>query len=93
MRDPERTVDMVPALADNSLLRRGVGSDAGCVSICDGSELNLYDGQSVKITVSKESVLKGSICPNTKLWRIHLQTHVTKLTTQKLLLNELTGVE
>ena len=74
---------MVPALADNSLLSRGVGSDAGCVSICDGSELNLYDGRSVKITVSRKAVLKGWRCPETKMWRIPLQSKITNLATQK----------
>ena len=92
MREPECTVDMVPALADNSLLSGGKLADAGCVSICDRSEVNLYDGQSVKINVSEEAVLKGSICTNIKLWRIPLQTHVTNLTTQTLLLNVPTGV-
>ena len=58
-REPGRTVDMVPALADNSLLSGGKFSDAGYMSICDRSEVNFYDRQSVKITVSEEAVLKG----------------------------------
>ena len=52
VRKPTNTVDVVPALADNSLLSGGKFSDAGYVSVCDGSKVNLYDGQSVKITVS-----------------------------------------
>ena len=50
---------MVPALAENFILSGGKFSDAGYVSICDGSEGNFYDGQSVKINVSEEAVLKG----------------------------------
>ena len=84
---------MVPAISDNSLLRRVKFADAGYVSICDGNEVNLYDEQSVKITVSEEAVLKGWTCPHTKLWRITLQTHITNLTTQALLLNGPTGVD
>ena len=93
MRKPAHTVDMFPGLADNSLLSGGKFADAGCVSICDRSKVNLYGGQPVKITVSKGKVLKGWRFPNTKLWRIPLQIHVTNLTTQTLLLNGPMGVE
>ena len=93
VREPARTVDMVPALADNSLLSGGKFANAGYVSICDGSEVSFYDRKSFKITVSEETVLKGRICPSTKLWRIPLQTHVTNITTQTLLLNGTTGLE
>ena len=86
-------VDMVPTLAENSLLRGGTCSDAGYVYICDGSKVNLYDGRSVKITASKEAVLKGWIFPTTKLWRIPLQSEITNLTTQTLFLNGPTGVD
>ena len=93
VHDLTRTVVMVPALADNSLLSGGKFSDAGYASICDRSEVNLYDKQSVNITVSEEAVLKGWRCPNTKIWRIPLQTHIINLTTQTLLLNGPTGVD
>ena len=85
--------DMVPALAEKFLLIGGKFVDAGYVSIFDGSEVNLYDGQSNKINVSEEAVLKGWRYPNTKLWHTPIQNHVTNLTTQTLLLNEPTGVE
>ena len=93
MRKPAHTVDMVPALADNSLISGGKFADAGYVSICDGSKVNLYDRHSVKITVSEEAVPKGCRCPNTKVWLIPLQTHITNLTTQTFLLNGNTSVE
>ena len=63
VREPSRTVYMVPALADNSLLSGEKFADAGYMSILDGNEVNLYDGKSVKITVSEEAVLKGWRCP------------------------------
>ena len=59
MREPAPTVDMVPTLVDNSILSGGKFADSGYVSICDRSKVNLYDGQSVKVTVYKEAVLKG----------------------------------
>ena len=87
------TVDMVPVLVDNSLLSGGKFADAGYRSICDRSKVKFYFGQSVKIPVPEEAVVKGWRCPNTKLWRIPLQTHRTNLTTQTILLNGPTGVE
>ena len=93
VHDPACIVNMVPALADNSLLSGGKFSDAGYMFICDGNKVNLYDKQSVKITVSEEAVLNGWRCPHTKLWRVPLQTHITNLTTQTLFLNGPTGVD
>ena len=55
--------------------------------ICDGSEINIYDGHSVKITVSEEAVLKVRRFPNTKLWHIPLQSEVTNVTTKTIILN------
>ena len=54
MRESERTVDMVPALAYSSLLSGGKFYDAGYVSICDGSWVNFYGRKSVNIAVSEK---------------------------------------
>ena len=78
---------MISALGENFLLSGGKFSDAGYVSTCDRSEVNLYDRQSVKITVDEEAVPKVWIFANTKLWRIPLQTDITNLTNQTLLLH------
>ena len=88
-----RTIDMVPALAEKSLVSGGKFPEAGYVSICDGNEVNLYDGHMVKITVSEEAVLKGWKCPATRLCRIPLQKEITNINTQTLLLDEPTGLE
>ena len=93
MCKPARTVDMVPALADNSLLSGGKFSDAGVVSICDRSKVNLYYGRTVKITVSEEAVLNGLRCPATWLWRIPLQNEITNINTKTLLLDGPTSLE
>ena len=68
VREPVRKVDIVPGLADQSLLSGEKFSKAGYVSICDDAEVNIYDGHTVKITVSEESVLKGWRCPRTRMW-------------------------
>ena len=57
--EPARTVDIFRGLADQSLLSGGNVAKAGYVSICDDAEVNIYDGRTVKITVSEEAVLKG----------------------------------
>ena len=44
VREPARTVDMVPALADQSLMSINKFSQAGYVTICDNKEVNIYDG-------------------------------------------------
>ena len=91
--EPAHTVDMVPALANQSLPSGGKFSEAGYVSICNGNEVNIFDGRTANITVSKAAVLKGCRFPQTKLWRIPLQANITNLITNTLLLNSLTGHE
>ena len=54
---------MVPALANKSLLRGGKFVEAIYVSVCDVEEVNIYDGHTVKITVSEKAVLAGWRCP------------------------------
>jgi len=93
IREPARTVDMVPALAENSLLSGGKFAEAGYISICDGNEVNIYDGHTARIVVSEAAVLKGWRCPQSKLWRVPLQSHVTDLNMHTLLLDGPTGCE
>ena len=57
IREPARTVNMVPLLANQSLRRGGNFEDAGYVSLCDGVEVNIYDGHTAKITVSLKAGL------------------------------------
>ena len=87
VREPARTVDIVPALGRNSLLSGGKFAEAGYVSICDDKEVNIYDGRTAKIVVSEEAVLKGWRCPHANLWRIPLQDEVTSLNEHTLLLD------
>ena len=93
VREPARSVDIVPSLAGNSLLSGGKFAEAGYISVCDGDEVNIYDGRTAKIVVSEAAVLKGWFCPRQRLWRIPLQQHVTNLNTQTLLLDGPTGTE
>ena len=90
---PARTVNMVPALSNQYLLSGGKCSEAGYVSVCSGVEVNIYNGPTSKITVSKKDVLTGWRCPRTRLWRIPLQAQVTNPNLHTLLLNRSTGQE
>ena len=90
-REPARTVNMVPALANHSILSRGKFAEAGYVSVCDGNEVNIYNGWTETITVYEDAVLMGWQCPRTKLWRIPLQEQVTDINMYTILLNGPTG--
>ena len=68
LREPARKVDIVPGLAYQYLLSGKKFAKAGYVSICDDAEVNIYDGRTVKITVSEEAVLKGWRYPRTRMW-------------------------
>ena len=72
VQDPERMVNIVPVLSNQYLLSRGKFAEAAYVSVCDGDEVNIYDGRTATITVSEEAFLKGWRYPHTILWRIPL---------------------
>ena len=72
VREPARTVEIMSALKDNSLLSGGKFSQAGYVAVCDNKKVSLYDGKNAKITVSEEAVLTGWGCPKSNLWHIPL---------------------
>ncbi len=59
VRESARTVDIVSDLRGNLLLSGGKFAQAGYISVCDVKELNIYNGRTAKITISKEAVLKG----------------------------------
>ena len=84
---------MVPTLVNQSFLSGETISEAGYVSVCDGDEVNIYDGHSGIISVSEESVLKGWWFSHTKLWRIHFRSQVTDLNMNTLYLNDTTVQE
>ena len=91
VREPERTVDMVPTLFDHSLLRGNKFAQTSYVTICDNQEVNIYDGRTEKIIVSEKAVLKGWFCPKSRMWRIPLQPHISNKNTDILVLNGPTG--
>ena len=91
VREPARTVDIVPALVEQSLLSGNKFAEADYISIYDKDEVNIYDALTTKITVSKKAVLKGWRCPITRLWRIPLKATIESLNSDTLLLDSKNG--
>ena len=52
VREPARSVSIVPALVGNSLLSTNKFAEAGYTAIYDKDEVNFYDARTTKITVS-----------------------------------------
>ena len=91
LREPARTVDIVPSLTDNTLISTGKFADANYFTVYDDKEVNIYDGKTTKIYITEEAVLRGYRCPDSKLWRIPLTDTVTNQNTQTVLLNSPDG--
>ncbi len=87
VRKPARSVNIVPALVENSLLSTNKFVEAGYTVIYDAKEVNFYDARTTKIVVSEATILKGWRCPHTKLWRIPITKVVTNKNTDTLLLD------
>ena len=93
LRDPSRTIDMVPSLRGASLLSTSKLADAGYVTVYDGDEVNVYNGRTATIKVSEVAVLQGWRCPRAQLWRIPLASDVKNINTDTLLLNSPDGCD
>ena len=91
LRDPARTIDMVPSLRGASLLSTGKLTDAGYVTIYDSNEVNVYDSRTARVHVSEAAVLQGWQCPRKRLWRIPLSSNVKDINTDTLLLDSPDG--
>ena len=58
VREPEKTVDMVPQLKHNSLISGGKFADANYITVLTPTELLINDGNYMHISVSKGSILQ-----------------------------------
>ena len=71
--EPEKTVDMVPQLKQNSLISGGKFSDENYITVLTLTDVLIYDGNDTHISVSKGSILRGWRDTTTGLWRVPLQ--------------------
>ena len=67
LREPARTVDIVPSLTDNTLISTGKLTAANYFAVYENKEVNIYDGNTAKIYVTQEAVLRGYKCPHAEL--------------------------
>jgi hypothetical protein len=59
LREPARTVDMVPELKHNSLISASKFADANYITVLTPTEVLIYDGEGLKIEINKDTVLRG----------------------------------
>ena len=57
--EPSKTVYMVPELKHNSLISGGKFADANYITVLTPTELLIYNGNDIHISVSKEAILRG----------------------------------
>ena len=88
VREPARTVDMVPDLKHNSLISGAKFAEANYVTVLTPDELLIYDGDELHMTVNKEAVLRGwREQKRGGLWRVPLTTIVPPQKAEYLLLS------
>jgi hypothetical protein len=87
VRKTARSVNIVPALVENSLLSTNKFDEAGYTVIYDAVEVNFCDPCTTKIVVSEAAILKGWRCPCAKPWRVPITEVVANENTDTLLLD------
>ena len=91
VREPAKTVELVPAMKQDTLISIGKFADAGYFTIFDGEEVNIYDGLKARLKISKVMVIKGWRDPETGLYRIPLKERIDNLNMDTVLLNKETS--
>ena len=88
LREPATDSDMVPDLAQNSLLSTSKMADANYITIFTPEEVQVFDGNDANFKVSGQVVMKGWRCPRTKLWRVPMVESWTNENTDTVLLSQ-----
>ncbi len=93
VRELARSVNIVPALVEKSLLSTNKFAKAGYTVIYDKDEVNFYNARTTKIMVLEEAILTGWQFPHQKMWCIPLVPIVTNLNMDMLLLDHPLGLD
>jgi hypothetical protein len=91
VRVPARSANIVPTLANNSLMSISKFVDTGYTLVYDNKEVNYYGKATTKIIMSEDAVLWGWQCPFDKLWCVPLVTNVHNLNMDTILPNHPLG--
>ena len=59
IREPARTVDMVPDLKHNSLLSASKFADANYITVLTPTEVLIYNGNDLTLRINKDAILRG----------------------------------
>ena len=86
VREPAKTVDMVPALKHNSLISGPKFADANYVTVLTPTEVLIYDARGLKISTSKEAIIRGWRDTYSGLWRVPLQANCSPTKSDYILL-------
>jgi hypothetical protein len=88
VREPARTVDIVPGISTATLISTSKFADANYITIFDDEEVNIYDANNTEIKVSRGAILKGWRDNKSRLWRIPLVPVVKNLNTDTIVCNK-----
>ncbi len=72
VQNPASKVHITPGITSNSLMSTNQFAVADYITVFNKEEVNVYNANDVKITVSRGAILQGWRCPNTGLWQISL---------------------
>ena len=74
VREPAKTVHILPQLEHNSLLSASKFADAGYVSILTPTDLLIIEGDEILHKLEKDAILRGWRDPASGLWRVPLES-------------------
>jgi hypothetical protein len=85
VRQSAKDVHIVPTIASNSLLSTAKFAAAGYITVFDGKEVNIYNANNTKVSVTREAILRGWFDKKANLWRVPLLPVVRNPTTETIL--------
>jgi hypothetical protein len=91
VREPTQSANIVPTLANNSLISTSKFVDAGYTVVYDDKEVNYYKKATTKIILLEDAVLRGWQCPRNKLWHVPFIPDVWNLNIDSILLDHPLG--
>ena len=88
VREPARTVDIVPSITGDSLLSTSKFADAKYITIFDEEEVNIYDATNTSVTISRGAILRGWRDPQSGMWRIPIAKTIENINTDTVLVKK-----